>query len=148
MLPQLNASFIISFIWFVNVLLQCIIWNITACMTAKRPSFLFYSPFFHLAHVPFQVAILSELTLSKRASERLLTMYFPFLGFAILAILRGLTSHSGKTMTIGKRLVLNRKKRAWSLTVVHWAAESILLSLIPEDVPFLLCSWIIFGFVI
>ncbi|KAL2524647.1 Transmembrane protein 97 [Abeliophyllum distichum] len=57
------------------------------------------------------VAILSELTLSKRASDRLLTIYFPFLGFAVLALLRSLVAPSGKTMTIGKRPVLNRKKR-------------------------------------
>ncbi|KAL3848966.1 hypothetical protein ACJIZ3_010848 [Penstemon smallii] len=58
------------------------------------------------------VAILSELTLSTRASDQLLMMYYPFLGFALLALLRGLLTQSGKSMTIGKRPLLNRKKRA------------------------------------
>ncbi|PIN08293.1 hypothetical protein CDL12_19126 [Handroanthus impetiginosus] len=58
------------------------------------------------------VAILAELTLSNRASDQLLMIYFPFLGFAILAFLRGLLTHSGKSKAIAKRLVLNRKKRA------------------------------------
>ncbi|KAI3457321.1 hypothetical protein Pfo_013984 [Paulownia fortunei] len=58
------------------------------------------------------VAILAELTLSNRASDQLLMMYYPFLGFALLALLRGLLTHSGKSIAIGKRLALHRKKRA------------------------------------
>ncbi|KAK3008818.1 hypothetical protein RJ639_014220 [Escallonia herrerae] len=58
------------------------------------------------------VAILAELTRSNRASDQLLMLYFPFLGFAVLAILRGLLPHSGKNTGIGKRPALNRKKRA------------------------------------
>ncbi|KAL3635486.1 hypothetical protein CASFOL_020033 [Castilleja foliolosa] len=58
------------------------------------------------------VAILSELSLSNRASDQLLTMYYPFLGFAILALLRGLLGNSGKNITVGKRAALPRKKRA------------------------------------
>ncbi|KAK9051960.1 hypothetical protein SSX86_028588 [Deinandra increscens subsp. villosa] len=58
------------------------------------------------------VAILSELVGSGKASEKLLKMYFPFLGFAVLAILRGLLPHSVKSTVIGTRPVLGRKKRA------------------------------------
>nr|GLL23000.1 transmembrane protein 97 [Ipomoea trifida] len=58
------------------------------------------------------VAILTEQMQSKRASDKLLMMYYPFLGFAVLAILRGLLAHSGKSTTIGKRPALNRKKKA------------------------------------
>ncbi|CAH9089261.1 unnamed protein product [Cuscuta europaea] len=52
-------------------------------------------------------AILAEQTQSKRASEKLLMMYYPFLGFSFLAIFRGL-------MPISKRPVvaLSRKKMA------------------------------------
>ncbi|CAL5342440.1 hypothetical protein ACSBR2_027677 [Camellia fascicularis] len=57
-------------------------------------------------------AILSELMRSNKASDKLLMMYSPFMGFAVLAILRGLLTHSGKTTAAGKRPVLNRKKRA------------------------------------
>lgn len=58
------------------------------------------------------VAILSELTGSHKASDKLLMMYLPFLGLGVLAILRGLLPHSGKTTTLGKRPLLGRKKKA------------------------------------
>ncbi|KAA8524617.1 hypothetical protein F0562_011098 [Nyssa sinensis] len=57
------------------------------------------------------VAILSELVGSHRASDKLLTMYSPFMGFAVLATLRGLLPHSSKAPTIGKRPALDRKKK-------------------------------------
>ncbi|KAK1432219.1 hypothetical protein QVD17_09113 [Tagetes erecta] len=58
------------------------------------------------------VAILSELVGSGKASEKVLKMYFPFFGFAILAILRGFIPHSGKSNATGTRAALSRKKRA------------------------------------
>lgn len=58
------------------------------------------------------VAILSEMKNSERASDKLLMVYYPFLGFAVLAILRGLLPHSGKSASIGKRSVIGRKKKA------------------------------------
>ncbi|PHU12205.1 hypothetical protein BC332_19135 [Capsicum chinense] len=58
------------------------------------------------------VAILSEMQGSERASDKLLMLYYPFLGFAVLSILRGLLPHSGKTISIGKRSAIGRKKRA------------------------------------
>lgn len=64
----------------------------------------------------FQVAILSEMIGSGKASDKLLTMYFPFLGLGVLAILRGLLAQSGKTAsssTVAKGSSLDRKKRAW-----------------------------------
>lgn len=57
------------------------------------------------------VAILAEMIGSKRASETLLKLYYPFLGFAVLAILRGLVSCSGKSGMSAKRNSVNRKKR-------------------------------------
>ncbi|XP_057792598.1 uncharacterized protein LOC131009316 [Salvia miltiorrhiza] len=57
------------------------------------------------------VAILAEMKLSERASDKLLNMYLPFLGFAALAVLRGLFGHSEKSVTIGRRPLM-RKKRA------------------------------------
>jgi len=59
-----------------------------------------------------QVAILSELIQSSKASEKLLMVYYPFLGFAVLAVLRGLLPVSCKTATFSKRPVPARKKRA------------------------------------
>lgn len=58
------------------------------------------------------VAILSEMKGSERASDQLLMVYYPFLGFAVAAILRGLLLQSGKSVSIGKRSTIGRKKRA------------------------------------
>nr|XP_043612910.1 uncharacterized protein LOC122584900 [Erigeron canadensis] len=58
------------------------------------------------------VAILSELLGSGKASDKLLKMYTPFLGFAVLAILRGLLPHSRRSNAIGTRPAMLRKKRA------------------------------------
>nr|XP_043614138.1 sigma intracellular receptor 2-like [Erigeron canadensis] len=57
-------------------------------------------------------AMISELLGSGKASEKILKLYFPFMGFAILAIIRGLLPHSFKSNAIGKRPVMLRKKRA------------------------------------
>ncbi|KAK7404914.1 hypothetical protein VNO78_05964 [Psophocarpus tetragonolobus] len=56
------------------------------------------------------VAILSEMMNSKRASEKLLTLYASFMGLGVLALLRGLTCSS--RTSVGKRPALARKKRA------------------------------------
>ncbi|XP_076944761.1 uncharacterized protein LOC143615544 [Bidens hawaiensis] len=58
------------------------------------------------------VAILSEMVGSGKASEKLLLMYYPFLGFAVLAILRGFLPHSGKSNATATRPELVREKRA------------------------------------
>lgn len=61
----------------------------------------------------FQVAIMSELVGSQKASDKLLKLYFPFVGFGVLAMLRGLVpSSSRSTSDIGKRSGVGRKKRA------------------------------------
>ncbi|CAI8616174.1 unnamed protein product [Vicia faba] len=59
------------------------------------------------------VAVLSEMMGSKKASEKLLTMYFPFMCLGILATLRGLlTSSSKSSSAFGKRPATARNKRA------------------------------------
>ncbi|KAF2284963.1 hypothetical protein P3X46_012180 [Hevea brasiliensis] len=58
-------------------------------------------------------AILAELMGSGKASDKLMMIYSPFMGFGILAILRGLMPVSAKTASsMGKRTILPRKKRA------------------------------------
>jgi len=60
-----------------------------------------------------QVAILSEMMNSNRASEKLLTLYASFMGLGALALLRGLLTCSSKSASaLGKRPALTRKKRA------------------------------------
>ncbi|XP_027172977.1 sigma intracellular receptor 2-like [Coffea eugenioides] len=57
-------------------------------------------------------AILAELIGSKRASDKLIRFYYPFLGFAVLSFARGLLRYSGTSASIGKTAVLNKKKKA------------------------------------
>ncbi|KAF5193865.1 Transmembrane protein 97 protein [Thalictrum thalictroides] len=59
------------------------------------------------------VAILAELIGSQKASDNLLMIYGPFLGFALLAVLRGLFPVPRKTtLTHAARSSVARKKRA------------------------------------
>ncbi|XP_010689635.1 uncharacterized protein LOC104903317 isoform X2 [Beta vulgaris subsp. vulgaris] len=57
-------------------------------------------------------AILSELVNSGKASDKLKMVYYPFLGLAMLATLRGMLPSSFKTAAIGKSARVARKKRA------------------------------------
>uniref|UniRef100_A0A803QJW5 EXPERA domain-containing protein n=1 Tax=Cannabis sativa TaxID=3483 RepID=A0A803QJW5_CANSA len=58
-------------------------------------------------------AILSEMIGSNKASDKLIMLHLPFLGFGVLATLRGLLPQSGKASpTVGKGPALARKKRA------------------------------------
>ncbi|KAK4758952.1 hypothetical protein SAY87_020253 [Trapa incisa] len=57
------------------------------------------------------VAIMSEMVWSQKASEDLLKLYFPFMGFGALAMLRGLVPAGRTTLDIGKRHTVGRKKR-------------------------------------
>ncbi|XP_062106138.1 uncharacterized protein LOC133817590 [Humulus lupulus] len=58
-------------------------------------------------------AILSEMIGSGKASDKLIMLHLPFLGFGVLATVRGLLPQSGKTSsTVGKGPVMARKKRA------------------------------------
>uniref|UniRef100_A0A1J3IHM8 Transmembrane protein 97 n=2 Tax=Noccaea caerulescens TaxID=107243 RepID=A0A1J3IHM8_NOCCA len=65
--------------------------------------------------VTSMAAILGEMIGSGKASERLLTMYVPFMGVGILALLRGLVSHSTKSSaSVGKKrsTIMPRRKLA------------------------------------
>ncbi|KAK6918879.1 hypothetical protein RJ641_017301 [Dillenia turbinata] len=58
-------------------------------------------------------AVMAEVNRSGKASEKLLKMYSPFIGFAVLAFLRGLFTTCGKSSSgNGRRLIPARKKRA------------------------------------
>ncbi|CAE5956596.1 unnamed protein product [Arabidopsis arenosa] len=64
--------------------------------------------------VTSMAAILGEMIGSGKASDRLLMMYVPFMGFGILAVLRGLVCRSTKnTGSVGKRsTIMPRRKLA------------------------------------
>lgn len=106
-------------------------------------------PFSNL-NCSLQVAILAELRGSNKASDKLLMVYYPFLGLSVLAILRGLLPNSSRTTSIGKRPLITRKKRAWNLSTHHlvlicslffplisWGF--LLLSLPPTNLKFCSC---------
>ncbi|KGN43532.1 sigma intracellular receptor 2 [Cucumis sativus] len=57
-------------------------------------------------------AVLGEMVGSNRASTTLLTIYYPFLGLGVLAMLRGLVPCSSKAAITGTRPSNGRKKRA------------------------------------
>ncbi|KAK9155772.1 hypothetical protein Sjap_003252 [Stephania japonica] len=60
------------------------------------------------------IVILTELIKSKRASEKMFMVYWPFLGVAVLAVLRGLVpcSGGGGSAASARRSAAPRKKRA------------------------------------
>lgn len=64
---------------------------------------------FHL----FQAALISEIILSKRASGKMLPVYYGYLGFGLLALFGGLFA----TVSLGKKEkqgpLLRTKKRAY-----------------------------------
>ncbi|RZC65612.1 hypothetical protein C5167_009304 [Papaver somniferum] len=57
------------------------------------------------------VAILSEMIRSSRASSTLLSIYVPFLGFALISVLNGLLPHSS-SVNVMKTSAMKGKKRA------------------------------------
>ncbi|XP_057506379.1 uncharacterized protein LOC130789602 isoform X2 [Actinidia eriantha] len=104
-----KPSFFVGLVWL-ELLFQwpLSIANLYAIVTGKcwlRTTCLIYG----VSAFTSMVAILAELMGSHKASDKLLMLYSPFLGFAVLAILRGLL-HSGKTTTASRRPGLNRKK--------------------------------------
>ncbi|XVE85644.1 hypothetical protein DITRI_Ditri17bG0107000 [Diplodiscus trichospermus] len=85
-------------------------------MLASKPWFNTTSLVFGASLTTSMAAILGEILGSRKASDKLLMMYSPFLGFGVLALMRGLlhlAPQSGKAApTIGKAPALARKKRA------------------------------------
>ena len=93
-----------------------------------------------------QAAIIGELVTSGRASETLLMVYYPFLGLAVLAILRGLLSRSSarSTPTSAKGLA-SRKKRAWLKLCTPLLSLSLIVMIFPFRVSLYWgnpCQWL------
>lgn len=85
--------------------------NLFALLSAKswfKTTCLIYGSVFTTS----MVTVLSELIGSGKASKKLLMFNYPFLGLAVLALLRGLLPVSScKTTVLGKRPMVARKKR-------------------------------------
>ncbi|TKY66962.1 Transmembrane protein 97 [Spatholobus suberectus] len=85
--------------------------NLYAILTSK-PWFKSTCLIYGVSVSTSMAAVLSEMMGSKRASDKLLTLYASFLGLGVLAMLRGLLTCSSKTTSAhGKRPALARKKR-------------------------------------
>ncbi|KAL9855383.1 putative sigma intracellular receptor 2, EXPERA domain-containing protein [Arabidopsis thaliana] len=63
--------------------------------------------------VTSMAAILGDMIGSGKASDRLLMMYVPFMGFGILAVLRGLVYRSTKTLDLLARDPLSCPEESW-----------------------------------
>ncbi|KAF7805805.1 transmembrane protein 97-like [Senna tora] len=108
-----KPHFFVGLVWF-ELLFQwpLVLFNLYGVLTAK-PWFPTTCLIYGVSVSTSMAAILSEMLGSKRASDRLLMMYFPFMGLGVLATLRGLLSHSTTTFSnVAKRPAFPRKKRA------------------------------------
>ncbi|KAK7257534.1 hypothetical protein RIF29_31574 [Crotalaria pallida] len=108
-----KPHFFVGLVWF-ELLFQwpLALLNLFAILTSK-PWFNTTCLIYGVSVSTSMVAILSELTGSNKASDKLLTMYYPFLGFGVVATLRGLLAHSSKSASShSKRAALARMKRA------------------------------------
>ncbi|XP_021745980.1 transmembrane protein 97-like [Chenopodium quinoa] len=107
-----KPHFFVGLIWMeVLVLWPLSIINLVALISSKswfRTTCLIYGS----SVATSMAAILSELLSSGKASDKLKMVYFPFMGFAVLAILRGLLPSSCKPAAVGKNTAAGRKKRA------------------------------------
>ncbi|KAH6788965.1 hypothetical protein C2S51_003971 [Perilla frutescens var. frutescens] len=102
-----NPHFVVGLVWLELIfqwpLAIASLYGIAAGKSWSNTTCLLYGA----STITTWVAILAELTRSNRASDMVLKIYFLQLGCSVLALLRGL-----KSVTIGKRPLLQTKKRA------------------------------------
>ncbi|KAK9151832.1 hypothetical protein Syun_010141 [Stephania yunnanensis] len=86
----------------------CLIYGVSSLSTMGLADFSSFRVFV------IRIVILTDMIKSKRASEKMLMVYWPFLGVAVLAVLRGLVPCSGGSGSAGsaRRSAAPRKKRA------------------------------------
>ncbi|XP_038887415.1 sigma intracellular receptor 2 [Benincasa hispida] len=107
-----SPPFVVGLVWL-ELLFQwpLMLLNLYAFL-ASKPWYNTTCLIYGVSVVASMSAILGEMVGSNRASTTLLTIYYPFLGFGVLAMLRGLVSCSSKATVTGTRPSNGRKKRA------------------------------------
>ncbi|OMO72323.1 Transmembrane protein 6/97 [Corchorus olitorius] len=95
----------ISFLWPLALL------NVYGMLTSK-PWFKTTCLIYGASLVTSMAAVLGDLLGSKKGSDKLLMFYSPFMGFGVLALLRGLLTCNAAAPTVAKGSSLARKKRA------------------------------------
>ncbi|KAL7218965.1 hypothetical protein ACSBR2_012100 [Camellia fascicularis] len=108
-----KPSFFVGLMWL-ELLFQwpLAIANLYAILVGGKPRFNSTCLVYGVSVFTGMVAVLAELILSSRIMNVLMMMYLPFLGFAILAILRSLLPCSRQTKMNTGVPALGRKKRA------------------------------------
>ncbi|XP_022775737.1 sigma intracellular receptor 2-like [Durio zibethinus] len=88
-------------------------------MLASKPWFNTTCLIFGASFITSLAAIVGEILGSPKASDKLLKSYYPFMGFGVLALLRGLllpeSQPAKDSLTIGNGPALARKKRGLEL---------------------------------
>uniref|UniRef100_A0A7N0TU78 EXPERA domain-containing protein n=1 Tax=Kalanchoe fedtschenkoi TaxID=63787 RepID=A0A7N0TU78_KALFE len=106
-----KPSFFVGLIW-VELVFQ---WPLAVVnlygIVARKSWFSTTCLMYGVSTLTSMVAILAEMLGSGRASDKLLSLYYPFLGLAVLSILRGLVPTSSKPALSSGRRPLPRKKR-------------------------------------
>ncbi|GMJ13405.1 hypothetical protein like AT2G32380 [Hibiscus trionum] len=108
-----KPHFFVALVWL-ELIFQwpLVLLNIYGILTSK-PWFNTTCLIYGASVITAMTALLGELLGSQKASDKLLTMYSPFMGLGVLALLRGLVPHSGASLGAGKKPgALARKKRA------------------------------------
>ncbi|CAL5391696.1 unnamed protein product [Camellia sinensis] len=108
-----KPSFFVGLMWL-DLLFQwpLAIVNLYAILVGGKPWFNSTCLVYEVSVFTGMVVVLAKLILSSRITNVLMMMYLPFLGFAILAILRGLLPCSRQTKMNARVPALGRKKRA------------------------------------
>ncbi|KAG6572300.1 Sigma intracellular receptor 2, partial [Cucurbita argyrosperma subsp. sororia] len=107
-----SPHFVVGLVWL-ELLFQwpLLLLNLYALLAAKtwyNTTCLIYG----VSLVASMSAILGEMVGSNQASNTLMTIYYPFLGLGVLAMLRGLVACSSKATITGTKPSNGRKKRA------------------------------------
>ncbi|KAL9224344.1 hypothetical protein vseg_000388 [Gypsophila vaccaria] len=108
-----KPGFFVGLVWME----LCFLWPLSILnlygIVSKKPWFNTTCLIYGVSMATSMVAIISEILGSNKASDTMKMIYFPFMGVALLAVLRGLICSTSGTPTVGKRPVLAaRKKRA------------------------------------